>query len=844
MEFREYKGKKLIALLRYNEDYGKIDGTPNKQVYVEPLLLVNGSTYERIDSADFPKYGEIAIKLSNGEYAEAVCDEFGPIVKVQINKDDVYANEERPCEYLLQFDRTSGRGRSPVWIEQISGQDFYQVYDIDGNIEALQKAKQISLVELGRTPITNRILLQYNGKLYGPFNTDSKGEQISLLGMPEHDYQVGEYTAKSFSPNIFAFENSHKKEMVAKLLPSNLLPSPESCEKRYDWVTNERLIKAFISTLKVSSTHTKTKAELREIENTVLDLMRAHSELSITDERAARIQNWINDVKSEDLQLQDIVLYALANDASKDILVQEIIDKHFEEIRDSLPEFESYQDEIQKLHTEIDILASQKEQMEGVISARDTAEVNELKQKVNDLENEKEEIEEKLKLQDSIDVLQDNIEILRQEESEYKKKRDDEKRRYEEAIANKTRIESELNARVREFADTGIVAAKALDSKLLERILRSVSGEPEEDTTSYFAQLTTHAPMSSNEIIDRIFQYIHDNASRNVSRNDVINYLICLSQGFITTFAGDPGTGKTSLCNIIAKALGLTVDGQQGRFIDISVERGWTSHKDFIGYYNPLTKTMEKSNSQVFDALKMLNNEDPIDVDVPFLILLDEANLSPIEHYWAAFLKACDFDSSENRSISLGGNENWKIPDCLRFLATVNFDHTTEELSPRFLDRSWIITLEPTNVDEDADIVLPSMPDAISFKSLMEAFSPKGDAKIDELISNKWDAIQAIFRDMNMSIMPRNLKMVHRYLTVACGCMDMDTPTSKMAPLDYAFSQKVLPTINGTGEKYHELIDRLLDVCTDQSMPISAKHLKRIKQAAEENMGFYQFFAH
>ena len=73
--------------------------------------------------------------------------------------------------------------------------------------------------------------------------------------------------------------------------------------------------------------------------------------------------------------------------------------------------------------------------------------------------------------------------------------------------------------------------------------------------------------------------------------------------------------------------------------------------------------------------------------------------------------------------------------------------------------------------------------------------------------------------------------------------MDLDRPSTRLSPIDYAFSQKVLPIINGSGEKYDKLIDSLLKACPEQSMPISNKHLKRMKEVAGNNMGFYQFFA-
>ena len=131
----------------------------------------------------------------------------------------------------------------------------------------------------------------------------------------------------------------------------------------------------------------------------------------------------------------------------------------------------------------------------------------------------------------------------------------------------------------------------------------------------------------------------------------------------------------------------------------------------------------------------------------------------------------------------------------------------------------------------------------ISFGAMKTAFCVEENDVIDEAIQNKWDSIQKIFRDRSLQIMPRNLKMVRNYCAVGCRCMECDTPTTKFAPLDYAFSQKILPTINGNGDNYRNLIEDLLKECTPQNMPISAKHLERMKNIAKNNMGFFQFFS-
>ena len=64
---------------------------------------------------------------------------------------------------------------------------------------------------------------------------------------------------------------------------------------------------------------------------------------------------------------------------------------------------------------------------------------------------------------------------------------------------------------------------------------------------------------------------------------------------------------------------------------------------------------------------------------------------------------------------------------------------------------------------------------------------------------------------------------------------------NKYVAADYAVAQKILPLINGMGNDYQKLIEKLLNGCSD--MPLTNYHLQRIKRNADNNMGYYQFFA-
>lgn len=343
-----------------------------------------------------------------------------------------------------------------------------------------------------------------------------------------------------------------------------------------------------------------------------------------------------------------------------------------------------------------------------------------------------------------------------------------------------------------------------------------------------------------NEIIRRVVGYMAAK-KRHCSVVEVTNYLICMTQGFMTTFAGNPGSGKTSLCNLLASALGLVAEHDGKHFVDVPVCRGWTSAKDFIGYYNPLAKQMVYSNAAVYKALDLSQKEDSSTAP-PMVILLDEANLSPLEHYWSSFLKNSDFSSSATRTFSLGGENVWTISPHLRFLATVNHDHTTEELSPRFLDRSWVILLDGQSSEVDnSDINIPDISGewaAIPYAKLEEAFGAMTHEGVlmNPEVKTLWDNICSVMQSFQMRIMPRNVNMVENYVKTASLYMS-DT----FAPLDYAIAQKILPTLSGSGERMKDCLIQLRHLC-DGKLPRTKALLVRMLEAGKQNMEMYQFF--
>lgn len=812
MSIHDYIGYPLVAWNDYNRNPLYLD--KNTRCYIAPRLSDKSGVYE-------PVHVE-RIEVELYQNVEPFYKNVGALVEIRmLDAPSKNTNPNSSNPYFMWYSKTAGK--TGIIIEQYKGDSLLQIVRTPNTIDALIKTHSLPVPPVGI--LSKRILIECNGIYYGPFeHTKIDDHSVRLYARKDNRYYVGKYHVENLEPKLLPMtENFGGLDLIdARHLP------PLDDNNKVDFFSDAELRDIFLASLDIKSREQIEK--LRTFFTTV-------DAQIISADREQRISQILRNVEYQDTTLRQIAYYVLATKDLCETVMDKIIKERLDVVLRSIPEgglkiSESLPTLPEQSSTATAIVV---EPPKPVADPEVELHVAERKALLLRLNKKYDALLEKVNLADDIDLLRTELETTQNELQTITAAA-------EQAQQNIERIRSEAKKEAKFIADS-------VDKSFLDLVLRTLGDQEWEDRKiPAFNTALLSSESKPYKIIDRVLDVMH-RANRTLSgddigsRNEVANYLICLTQGFITTFAGDPGTGKTSLCHILAKALGLVREDDDNRFVEVSVERGWTSHKDFIGYYNPLSKSMEISNREVFNALTILDGEYRRRVEeiAPFFMLLDEANLSPLEHYWAAFLRICDFDSASVRTVNMGGHSILRVPEHLRFLATVNFDHTTEELSPRFIDRSWIITLSPEDINTNPVPVQDmTLANVISFNALLKAFSPK-DQTIDPTILEEWNAIQTIFSSNKMPIFPRNLKMVRNYFQVAFSCMDTSREENRFAPLDYAVSQKILPTINGTGEKYKGLVDALLTRCSGK-LPLCCQHLLRIKEAAENNLGFYQFF--
>lgn len=381
----------------------------------------------------------------------------------------------------------------------------------------------------------------------------------------------------------------------------------------------------------------------------------------------------------------------------------------------------------------------------------------------------------------------------------------------------------------------------------LKPLVDSINGSYFPETTSQRVVAVETFHLDSNEnLVNKQRDVVHAIASNLAKHGRVIqdweiaNLLITTQQSFITVLAGLPGTGKTTLARLYAQVQGLAP-----RLHEVPVARGWTSQKDLIGYFNPLTSRFQPSNTGVYDYLSALDAEEGRETAMSYM-LLDEANLSPIEHYWSAFMDMAD--GKEDRTLRLGQQEI-RIPPVLRFVGTINYDGTTEPLSQRLINRAPIIVIDESDIthietsddSNSREVAFPlsaaQMDELFGKSKDIPAFDPREDVAFQRIKKTLSNSDTALGRPVSIS--PRKEIAILHYCSKARALMGED---NDLAALDLAICQHILPLVNGNGTRFKSRLELLQGDLDELVLPRSARYLERMIAYGSQDLHSYDFF--
>ena len=318
------------------------------------------------------------------------------------------------------------------------------------------------------------------------------------------------------------------------------------------------------------------------------------------------------------------------------------------------------------------------------------------------------------------------------------------------------------------------------------------------------------------------------------SLEDVRSFLGGLAMSRLHLLQGISGTGKTSLPLAFARAIGA--DSAL-----VEVQAGWRDRQDLVGHFNTFERRFHES--EFLQA--MYRAKCPANQDRPFIIVLDEMNLSHPEQYFADLLSALEQDQHRQRLVLMtaavdpapklltDGGTKLMVPSNVWFVGTANHDETTRDFADKTYDRAHVMELPRTRTKFAPENFQPRNP--ISLRALECAFESAIDAHRDNA-AEAYEFLEeqlgdTLGRRFRVGWGNRLERQINRYLPVVVAAGG-----SVGEATDYMLTTKLLRKIRDRHDNRPEDIVALRDrVLTDWSqIDQETKPVRSLKLLANE----------
>lgn len=360
-------------------------------------------------------------------------------------------------------------------------------------------------------------------------------------------------------------------------------------------------------------------------------------------------------------------------------------------------------------------------------------------------------------------------------------------------------------------AVTGVRRSSVTNEYKLGRYFRQTQGSASEELSIPGAIIALEKAMDAKGFI--------------ISAKEIANFYLGLLTSPLLIIAGLSGTGKSRLPRLFARSIGAG-------FYPISVQPQWSDNADLLGYTSALNPH-QFTEGKLIRALRDASS----DSSKVRIVLLDEMNLAPVEHYFSDFLSVVE--SRERNEANLiatdplpldlpraepGGEDQHKhlrdlrVPSNLYLIGTANMDETTRMFSPKVLDRAFTIefsevdlTVFPTGEKDAA----PSPDLGLLATTLVDPSRPISIQEAYPLTPALFERAAALLEEIRLILRPAEISFGYRSRDAILLYLwhwqkyQMQALLPLSDAMDLCILQKVLPKVSGSGEVLLKVLGEL-----------------------------------
>lgn len=272
---------------------------------------------------------------------------------------------------------------------------------------------------------------------------------------------------------------------------------------------------------------------------------------------------------------------------------------------------------------------------------------------------------------------------------------------------------------------------------------------------------------------------------------------------------GLSGIGKTLLARAYAHAITLDNDARRQVCV-IPVQPGWYDPGALLGYVNPL-RPDAYIRTPFLDFILAAGG----DTGKPYVVILDEMNLSHPEQYFAPILSAMEtggkIDLHREGEDFDGVPMQLPYPNNLVIIGTVNMDETTNALSDKVLDRAHTM--------EFWDIDLSTYP------------RWEGHGLDADVLEQARSLLNSLFKALRPSRMHFGWRTVGEVLGFLRNSPRIDEPERLTESLDSVIHARILPKLRGEASpRFSQTLIDVIDILDQHDLSQSAERVRELQE--------------